>query len=281
MVSEWEFPGSDECPIRGSTHLPDGDARGVVVIVHGYMGFKDYGMFPWLAARMCEQGLIVHRVNLAHSGMDHGQGQVNDDAFRRGTWSSAVLDILRVVGAVQQGVLAGQGLGLVLLGHSRGGSSCLLTAGRHGRDELMQMVCGVISLSAPSSLRRFSEEALAQLGRGEVFELASSRTGQTLHVDPIWLYEQDNDPDAHDLQARVGEIIVPVLVIHGAEDPTVSPSDAVSLASANPARVWVHIVEHGDHVFNTPNPFAPGADPSPELADAWGEIDRTLEVWFS
>jgi pimeloyl-ACP methyl ester carboxylesterase len=145
----------------------------------------------------------------------------------------------------------------------------------------MQMVCGVISLSAPSSLRRFSEEALAQLGRGEVFELASSRTGQTLHVDPIWLYEQDNDSDAHDLPARVGEIIVPVVVIHGAEDPTVPPSDAVSLASANPSRVWVHIVEHGDHVFNTPNPFAPTADPSPELADAWGEIDRTLGVWFS
>ena len=45
MVTEWSIPGSDGLKIYGSTHLPEGDASGVVIIVHGYMGFKEYGMF--------------------------------------------------------------------------------------------------------------------------------------------------------------------------------------------------------------------------------------------
>ncbi len=280
MVTEWSIPGSDGLKIYGSTHLPEGDASGVVIIVHGYMGFKEYGMFPWLASRICEGGAIVHRINLSHAGMTHGQGAFDDAAFRRGTWDAAVEDILRVTGAVHQGVLAGQGKGIVLLGHSRGGSSCLLAAGRHGHDELMQMMCGIVSVSAPASLRRFSDEALEVLASGQPFVLPSNRTGQQLHVDPVWLETQLEDPERHDLLSLVGEIIVPMVLIHGADDPTVAPSDAVSLASANPTKAKVHIIEGADHVFQTPNPFAPGATASDALQALWRHIQQTLQAWF-
>ncbi|MCH2141798.1 MAG: lysophospholipase [Phycisphaerales bacterium] len=280
MVTEWSIPGSDEFTIHGSTHLPAGDANGVVIIVHGYMGFKEYGMFPWLASQICDQGAIVHRINLSHSGMEHGQGGFNDEAFRRGTWNAAVEDIVRVVGCVQEGVLAGQGKGIILLGHSRGGSSCLLAAGRHGGDPLMQMVCGIVSLSAPASLRRFRDDAWATLESGQPFILRSNRTGQNLHVDPIWLESQLADPAGHDLLAQVGEVIVPIVLIHGSEDATVSASDAVSLASANPGASTVHIIEGADHVFQTPNPFPPDAPASPALQSMWCYLSETLADWF-
>ena len=35
-------------PIRGDLDAPD-EARALVVIVHGFKGFKDWGFFPWLA----------------------------------------------------------------------------------------------------------------------------------------------------------------------------------------------------------------------------------------
>jgi dienelactone hydrolase len=253
-MTDWELPGSNGLPIRGTTQLPVGDPRAAVVVVHGYLGFKEYGMFPWIAAKLCSDGHIVHRVNLSHSGMDHGNGPFDNDVIVKDTWSRGVEDISLLSQAIDRGVLAGDGSGVVLFGHSRGGATCLLTAGRHALDEAMSPVVGVVSLSSPASLRRMSSAAEKQLLADGTVDMPSSRTGQTLHVGRAWLQEQ-------------------------IDDPTVSASDAVTIAQANPSRSMVHLVEDGDHVFNTPNPFAANGDPSPQLAEVMATASAWIDTW--
>lgn len=278
-MTDWELPGSNGLPIRGTTQLPVGDPRAAVVVVHGYLGFKEYGMFPWIAAQLCSDGHIVHRVNLSHSGMDHGNGPFDNDVIVKDTWSRGVEDISLLSQAIDRGVLAGDGSGVVLFGHSRGGATCLLTAGRHALDEAMSPVVGVVSLSSPASLRRMSSAAEKQLLADGTVDMPSSRTGQTLHVGRAWLQEQIDDPEGHDLLAQVGQIRCPIGLLHGAEDPTVSASDAVTIAQANPSRSKVHLVEDGDHVFNTPNPFAANGDPSPQLAEVMATASAWIDSW--
>ncbi|MHC4978162.1 MAG: hypothetical protein ACYTGM_21135, partial [Planctomycetota bacterium] len=54
--------------------------------------------------------------------------------------------------------------------------------------------------------------------------------------------------------------------IHGEKDPTVPAACADQIAAAC-RQAAVRIVAGADHVFNTPNPLAPDAEPSPQLAE--------------
>jgi pimeloyl-ACP methyl ester carboxylesterase len=278
-TSDWDLPGSEGLPIHGTTHAPAGDPRAVIIIVHGFKGYKDYGLFPWLATRLCESGHIVHRINLSHSGMSHGHGDFNDAVFVRDTWSRGVEDITLLLQAIDRGVLAGQDSGAVLLGHSRGGATCLLAAGRHRDEEAYGRLVGAVSLSSPACLGRMPDESAELLLTKGSLPTPSSRTGQTLHVGACWLQEQLDDPAGHDLLAQVAKVRLPVGLLHGGDDPTVPAKDAVTIAQANPPRVRVHIVDEGDHVFNTPNPFDPNGDPSPQVAEAAGVIGEWIDGW--
>ncbi|MBT7658028.1 MAG: hypothetical protein HN568_06430, partial [Phycisphaerae bacterium] len=48
-IEEWTIEGSRGNPIYGTMHSPNERAKGVVLLAHGFMGYKEYGMFPWLA----------------------------------------------------------------------------------------------------------------------------------------------------------------------------------------------------------------------------------------
>jgi fermentation-respiration switch protein FrsA (DUF1100 family) len=98
-----------------------------------------------------------------------------------------------------------------------------------------------------------------------------------LHVGSGWLQEQLDDPVAHDLESLAGDIAVPVLLVHGADDPTVCPADATVLAEAIGAQASVVFVDGGNHVFNTPNPFDINAAPSAQLDDAESAIVQFID----
>ena len=86
--TQWTLPGADSELIHGDCHVPVGDPRGVIVLVHGFKGYKDYGMFPVIAHHLCNAGFIVHRPNLSHSGMREGtESFERPDLFESDTWN--------------------------------------------------------------------------------------------------------------------------------------------------------------------------------------------------
>ncbi|MFG0330435.1 MAG: alpha/beta hydrolase [Phycisphaerales bacterium] len=268
--SGWTVTGADGQPIIGNTETPsnDADPRGVALILHGFLGYKDYGMFPRLARELADSGFIAHRFNLSHSGMTNAvESFERPDLFERDTWNKQVFDVDAVVGAIQKEAIAGAGLPYVLFGHSRGGATALLAAGRRFRDDRAPFPAGVIAASTPSATCRFPEGIQQQLLEQGYYEVKSNRTGQILRVGRQWLVEQRDQPEDHDLTALVSQLQCPVLFIHGADDPTVPARDASALAQAATAApsVGTRIIEGGDHVFNTPNPMPEDASPSPQF----------------
>jgi alpha-beta hydrolase superfamily lysophospholipase len=247
-ISDWSIPGADGQTIFGNTHLPDADARGAIVIVHGFKGYKDYGMFPRLAREFAgggRSGLIAHRFNFSHSGMTNRlETFERPDLFERDTWSKQVFDLSAVLQAIARNELPGNGLSLFVLGHSRGGVTAFLTADRLTELGRLPDLAGVIALASSSTCNSFgAEESRVLLEQGWL-ESPSSRTGQPLRVGRAFLQEQLDDPAAHDLLAhvrRLGER-VPILIIHGENDPTVPVQCAHDLASAAGPRATQHIV---------------------------------------
>ena len=263
----WQIAGAEGEPIVGDTHTPPGEPAGVVIVAHGFKGYKDYGMFPRIAETMAARGLIAHRFNFSHSGMTNETATfARPDLFERDTWNKQVYDLRAVIEAVTAGTLDGRELPFVLFGHSKGGVSVLLTAGRYADNDGVPQPAGVASASAPStcnSLTAVQQKALTEQG---FLVSPSSRTGQELRIGRMHLAEQLDDPVNHDLLKVAGRITCPVLVVHGEDDPTVPASCAGQIAASLGGVPRVEIVAGADHVFKTPNPMPPDADPSPQLA---------------
>ncbi len=258
--------GADGQDILGNVHLPDGDARGVVVIAHGFKGYKDYGMFPRIAQTAAAAGFIAHRFNFSHSGMTNNIDTFERaDLFERDTWNKQVFDCRAVIEAITDGRLAGGGLPYVLFGHSRGGVSVLLTAGRFASDSTFTQPAGVVTAAAPSQCLNLPPEAEKQLLEDGYIVSPSSRTGQDLRVGKIYLTEQQEDPQAHDLLAIVSNITCPLLIAHGEIDPTVPVHSAEQIGKAAHDDVKVLKIAGGDHVFNTPNPLPDDQAPSEQF----------------
>jgi uncharacterized protein len=262
----WNCKGSNGELMHGNTHMPEGEAEGVVLLGHGFKGYKDYGMFPWLANKFSKRGFIAHRFNYSHSGMTAGDGPFErPDLFKEGTWNTQVDDL-----AILCDTFMVDGLPTYLLGHSRGGVACLLSSGRGDVD-----VAGVLSLSAPSTCNPLAKETQDLLLKQGYVESPSSRTNQMLHIGASFLQEQLDDPSAHNLLSLVESFESPVLIVHGEDDPTVSVESAVSLAAALKHPTLVRVPK-ADHVFNTPNPFPIEGTPSAQLQTVWDAIERWL-----
>lgn len=282
----WEITGADRQTIFGNTHSGANDPAAVVLFVHGFLGYKDYGMFPYLAHHTASHGYASLRFNLSHSGMtNHVETFERPDLFARDTWSKQIFDVMAVMSAANAGRIPGcpSGLPCILYGHSRGGVTVLLTTGRlcaaatsaetdpvgpvdplFGR---LAPPAAAVTVAAPSFTARLSPGQLEQIEQMGYAEVVSNRTGQTLRINRSWLQEQLDNPAAHDLPAHVVAITCPLTIVHGESDPTVPVRCAHDLLGwASPACSPRPVLVPGaDHVFNAPNPMPIDATPSVQL----------------
>ena len=266
MTTEWELPGAEGEPILGVTDECAAEAAASVVLLHGHKGYYDYGFLPVMTDRLVRQfPVCVHRYNASHSGMIRATETFEKpELFARDTWNKQVHDLRTVVRAARTGDLPGTSAGkpVIAVGHSRGGTTCLLSAGRAG--DPAEKPDAIVSLAAPCFCVSDRDEKRRAFDTDGRLESPSGRTGQALWIDPVWLDEQDADPPAHDVPGLCRSIDIPTLVVHGDEDATIDPASARQIAEAVAGAECVLVVG-GTHVFNTPNPAKIGADLGPEL----------------
>ena len=270
-TQSWVIPGAASLPLYGDTHIPHNPPCAVAIILHGFLGYKDYGLIVKLAQLLARCNVIAHRFNFAHSGVTpHATIFDRPDLFSDQTWNAQVQDVQHVCGAIKRGQLLGDGLPLFVLGHSRGGVAALLFANRHHHTHSLT---GIVTLAAPSACCTMStHEQNEFIARGYTL-VHSNRTGQDLRINSRWLEEQIIDPGAHDLRKALASIPCPILVIHGLADQTVAPCAAHELASWAP-RTQLVLVPDANHVFNVPNPPNPEASESGEFHILASSIER-------
>lgn len=277
-IQDWSIPGADGQEVLGTSHSPDAGqpARAVVLLCHGFKGYKDYGFFPLLAESLAGEGFIAHRFNFSHSGMTNQTEKFErPELFERDTWGRQIADIRAVAKALRRAELPGGGfdLPLVWFGHSRGGVAVLLAAWRSLSWDRERRPAGLVVASAPASGYGLGEQALATLRQRGSIESPSSRTGQVLRVGKGWVDEIDARPTDFDPVNAIYKTQCPVLLVHGSADATV-PVTAVRTLSGgvDKERVRVHIIQGGSHTFNAPNPMPLDADPPAQAAELIGQV---------
>ncbi|HEY7637754.1 MAG TPA: alpha/beta fold hydrolase [Gemmatimonadales bacterium] len=240
--------------------------RPAVVVLHGFKGFKDWGMFPPFSERLARAGFTAITPNLSGSGVDDHGEFAYPERFGHNTFSAELEDLRRVIDAVFQG-----GLGvpppsvLGLMGHSRGGGVSILQTARDPR------VKALVTWSAISTIERWPAEERAAWRKAGVTQVKNVRTGQVLPLYTGILDDIDARSDALDIQAAARRITVPWLLAHGTADESVPLREALALANAS-TRAQLLKVEGGGHTFGAVHPWK-GMTPELDLL-----FNRSIET---
>ena len=274
-VSSFELVGADGGPLRGEVRTAaHGADRPAVVICHGFKGFKDWGFFPHLAARLARGGMTAVTFNFSGSGVGpDGESFSEPERFGRATVSNDLADLATVCDALLSGSLV-PGLavptGLGFFGHSRGGAVALLQAAR------TQRCRALVTWAAIADFQRWGPETLAKWRADGKLDIVNARTGDVLplYTDCLADLEAHGGGRLNLLQAAAS-LEVPWLIVHGEVDKTVAPSDAERLhRAATKGSATLEIVRGGSHTLGAQHPWA-GSTPQLELG-----MDVTVE-WFS
>jgi dienelactone hydrolase len=248
--------------------------RPAIVVVHGWKGFKDWGMFPPLAERLAWAGFSTVTFNLSGSGVDDSGEFAWPERFERDTFTAELQDLGTVVGALTRGELGiapPSSFGIV--GHSRGGGVAVLYAANDPR------VRALVTWAAISSVERWSPHAVVEWRERGAMEVTNARTGQRFQLTTDILEDVErNAAGSLDILGAATRVGVPWLIVHGVEDESVSHKEADALRASSPLPTTrLLAVEGAGHTFGAGHPWNPKAHDTPALRRVF---DMTL-AWFA
>jgi pimeloyl-ACP methyl ester carboxylesterase len=272
---QFELTGADGGPLRGDVRTQEmGADRPAVVICHGFKGFKDWGFFPHLATRIARAGMTAVSFNFSGSGVGpDGESFSEPERFGHATFSGDLADLDTVVGALYDGALEptlAVPTGMGVFGHSRGGAAALMYAAREPRARAL------VTWSAIGELERWDEETIRRWREEGKLDVVNMRTGQVLPLYADVLDDiAEHGSGKLNLLGAAGSVEVPWLIVHGANDESVSPHDAEKLyAAARGGRAELQLIPGGTHTLGARHPWAGYTD----------ELERGMDLtvaWFS
>jgi uncharacterized protein len=245
----FEISSAEGLPIRGVVELPR-DPRGVVVIVHGFKGFKEWGFFPWISSRFAEACVASVRFDMSRSGIGERPGEFDRlDLFADDTYGQEVADLQSVLSWIEsQPDLSG--LPLFLMGHSRGGGISILAASQATPAPLR----GIVTWSGVARADRWPESVKREWRARGLLEVTNARTGQVMPLSTAVLDELEARGRDLDILAALESVECPILIVHGLADEAVAAAEAQQLARSAHNGSLV-LIEAGTHTFGAKHPF--------------------------
>ena len=236
--------------------VPSDKKQGIVIFIHGFKCFKDWGPFDLMAESMAEKGLGFLKVNMSHNGVtiDKPDGLSDMDSFSKNNLSVELDDIGVVIDAIHQG----EGYPwsdyvdperIFLLGHSRGGSLVLLKAAEETR------VKGVVSWAPVSDFEKLwtlvDFEVWADLGVLYVWDQELEK-GLPLHYQIVQDYFANKERLS--LPKAIKSLEKPIYLVHAEDDLVVPVSNSKEILSWNQHASGLFLKE-GGHSFGAIHPW--------------------------
>ena len=267
----FELESINDGVIRGDVRAPMDlkDKYPVIIIAHGFKGFKNWGFHPYIAEQLTLAGNIVVNINFSHNGV--GEDLLNFtelDRFKENRFSFEIDDLERTIKALgTEAVPFAENMNteqVILLGHSRGAISIFNAA--LGKSSIKK----VIGLATVSSVPPPRDETVKKWKEDGVTYIQNMRTKQELPLGLGLLAEMEDGKGS--LEEVVKNLDQKILIVHGDKDLAVPLIEGEHLAS------WalngkLHIVKGGDHVFGARHPFQ---GTTPQLEEAIGVIKEFL-----
>lgn len=253
-------PSIEGLPIHYDLYLPKEQSKQklpVVIFLHGFKGFKDWGAFPDACAEMSTAGFAVLAMNFSLNGMGENMTEFDQlELFSRETLSQDLIDVGTVIIALKEDKISADDIlldtdNIGILGHSRGGHTAVAAAA-----EYPEIKCLVTWSAVADYNAHWSDDMIGDWNEKGVTKIKNGRTGQMMPVKDV-VY-QDALKNAGRLMAvkRVTELDIPVLFIHSKGDEGVPYSEAEKLYRNCESEIKeIELLPDSGHTFGTAHPF--------------------------
>ena len=251
-------------------YIADGKKKPVIIFVHGFKGFKNWGPFPSVCEQIAASGFISIAFNFSHNGVgDDLMNFTELDRFAENTFSRELDELSDVIGEISAlknipidpDEIHTDAIGL--LGHSRGGSIAILGAPHH------RMVRAVAAWVPVSYFNRYTDRQKAEWRKLGYAEILNARTGQMMRLNVTLLDDIEKHKERLDI-LNAAKVLTSqekaLLLIAGSEDLTVKAEESKAIYdSASKQLAELHIIPKTGHTFGTEHPYK-GSTPALENA---------------
>lgn len=229
---------------------PDGfEYENIVVFIHGYKGYKDWGAWNLVQAYFVSSGMAFCKFNMSHNG-----GTIEEpidfpdlEAFSLNRYSYVLEDVHHALDWISKKVDITTKR-IHLIGHSRGGGISILASS----DPRVSSVITWASISDIGS--RFPEgETLEKWKERGFYTVRNSRTEQDMPHKYVLYEDWLKNKSILNIEEKARNISIPILHIHGDKDNSVSITESEALSLWTKGKLI--LINGANHTFDTHQPY--------------------------
>jgi uncharacterized protein len=252
--------------IKGSAGKPialdffckdDGTTKPVVVYVHGFNGFKDWGNFDLIAEEFASAGFALVKFNFSHNGTTPEQPEVFADleAFGNNNYSRQLEDVKAVVdwvcseGNIYKSMLDTNTI--YLIGHSMGGGIAVLFAAEDSRVKKLVTWAGIAECKTPWG--GWPQEKMKEWLLNGVQYYKNTRTNQQMPLYYQLYVDYKDNEERLNIEKAIKKLSIPILICHGTNDIAVPVEKGFQLKEWQPAAELFTV--DSNHVFDRQHPW--------------------------
>lgn len=280
IKSSGTIRSNENLPIYYDLYAPGGErsrSLPVVIFLHGFKGFKDWGAWPDACKELSAAGFAVLAINFSLNGVGKNMQDFDElNLFARETLTQDLDDVGSAIAALKDGTisLAKASLSVErigIIGHSRGGHTAVAAAA-----EYPEMQCLVTWSAVANYNARWSDEMKADWNKKGVTEIKNGRTGQIMPIRRVVYEDALQNADRLMAVKRIREVHFPALFIHSEGDEAVPCREAEILHQNCPSKTKeLLLIPDSGHTFDVVHPF------TGEFPESFRKtVDHTCK-WFS
>lgn len=234
--------------------LDDGKPKPVVVFLHGFKGFKDWGFIPQVCKEFAKSGTIAVNFDFSRNGIiDPSVPKYDPEIFRTQTVSRMIDEativytyILKELNDVIKGQFNGK---IFAIGHSMGAAVLMMATAKYRlKFQSIALWGSIAKLDRNTENQKTSWTALGYT------EIKIPETGQILPLDSKYLTDKEILGDNAIIEA-IEKIDIPALIIHGKEDLIAKESESKEIKKAFGKKGILKIINSTNHTFGAKHPF--------------------------
>jgi uncharacterized protein len=238
------------------TVLDDEEEHPVVMFIHGFKGFKDWGPFNVMARALAEAGFACVKCNMSHNGttLTQPDGITDFEAFAKNTLSICLDDVAIVIDHLlyaekTAAVRRCDATRLFLLGHSLGGSIAILKACEDSRVK-------AVAAWAPCTdfFTRWAVEDLYEWKDKGVTYVMNSREEQQLPLYYDIVEDYHKNKERLTVEYALEKMKAPLFLVHAKDDFSVPIGMSYDIVQWY-EKAQLMVLEEGGHVFGGYHPY--------------------------
>jgi dipeptidyl aminopeptidase/acylaminoacyl peptidase len=160
--------------------IPNKIHKPIILFIHGFKGFKDWGAFNMMADYFANAGFVFVKMNFSHNGttIDQPTDFADLEAFGQNNFSLEQKDITTVLDYISSEINESECDldNLSVIGHSRGGAAAILAASKDDRVKKLATLAALNDLSSS-----YSEEVMKEWKETGVYKIIMQEFSKRCH----------------------------------------------------------------------------------------------------